>query len=46
MISFHALKNSDERINKYAYIVRLNENMYVPKYILKQSINIEEYKQQ
>lgn len=46
MISFHGLENSDGRINKYAYIFRLNENKYVSKYILNQSINIEEYKQQ
>lgn len=47
MISFHEfLQNSDERINKHAYIFRLNENKYVSKYILNQSINIEEYKQQ
>lgn len=46
MISFHGLENSGDRINKYAYIFRVNENKCVSKYILNQSINIEEYKQQ
>lgn len=46
MISFHRRGNSDKRIIKYAYIFRLNENKYVSKYILNQSINIEESKQQ